>query len=222
MSKRRPTYDELLVEYHKLAKKADRRLINLEKLAQTEEFKSATRFAYKKAARDAAEWGASPTKPRFDTKPPGASKYKTAKQNLQEKISDINRFLAADTSTKRGIIGVYKKAAASLNTSSKFIKRDAQGNIIPEKSYDINLTWDQLKAFFDTQMYKDLSKKLGSETAVKALTDIRRNRMTVYKAIKNSQKNDIITSEKDEIVSTAIDEAINKYPDAVKKLLKKT
>lgn len=199
MSKYRPTYEELLGQYKKLAKKADRRLRQLEKLSAQEEFKSATRFAYKQAARDAMEWGASPDKPRFDIKPP------KHKQQLQAKIHDIESFLSKDTSTKQGIVNVYQKSAQSLNEHYK--------------EYGLDLTWDQLKPFFDSEAYKKIEKSYGSSVAVRAIARMIKNRMQVYKAIKNSVDKNVITKEKQPIISAAIDDAVSKYSDDVKKLL---
>jgi len=202
MSKYRPTYDELVAQYKKLAKKADARLRNLEKLSQQEEFKSATKFAYRKAARSAAEWGGNPDKPRFDIAPP------KKKQSLQAKISDIEQFLAADTSTKSGIESVYKKAAQTLSENPEF------------KKYGLNLTWDQLKTFFDSEIYKNLEKKYGSAAAVKAIARMKNRRMDVYKSIKRSQETNLITKDDDKFVKAAINRAINDYDDDVKKLLR--
>lgn len=197
MSKYRPSYDELLATYRKLAKKADRRMRELEKISQTEEFKNATRFAYKQAARDAMEWGANPDKPRFDIAAP------KKKAQLQAKIHDIESFLAKDTSTKRGIVSIYQKSAASLN----------------EHYEGLNVTWSDLKPLFESQLYKNLDKKYGSKVAVRAIAKMTNNRMTVFKAIKRSKESNIITSEKDIFVKSAIDKAVSEYSDDVKKLL---
>jgi hypothetical protein len=201
MSKSRPTYDELLVQYKRLAKKADRYMRNLEKLSATEEFKSATRFAYKQAARDAMEWGANPDKPRFDIKPPAK------KMQLQAKIHDIESFLAKDTATKKGIVNVYKKSADALNANWR------------AKGYDLDLKWSDLKTFFESDLYKKLDKKYGSAVAVKAIAKMRKNSDDVLKSIAQSKEKHQLTDENNILVKGAVNRAVREYGEDVKALL---
>lgn len=204
MSKYKPTREELVLKLSKLQKKADRRMRELEKLAETEEFKSATRFAYRRAAKDAMIWGGNPDKPRFDIKIPDTMR----KDQIQAKIHDIESFLEKPSSSKSGIINIYKKTAETLNTSEEF------------KKYDLNLSWDQLKTFFESDLYKKL-RPLGSDVAVRAIGRIKRNRMQVYKAIKNSTEANINTSGDALMVKDAINKAVKDYGDDIKDLLGK-
>ena len=49
---RKQRYAALVKEYRKLAKRADQRLVRLERYAQQPKYSNVTQFAYKKAMRD--------------------------------------------------------------------------------------------------------------------------------------------------------------------------
>lgn len=132
---------DLLAYYRKIAKAADTRLERLEKLAKTEEFKVADKWAYSAAMRDIHKWSGEAAK-RFNRKPP------SNKRDLQKKIVEIENFLNAPTSTKTGIKQSYQKKSDTY-----------------KKDYGINLTWSQVGDFFESAGYKKLDEKgYGSKT----------------------------------------------------------
>lgn len=194
------SYNDLVKEYRRLAKRADQRLVRLEKLSEQEGFKKVKQYAYKRAAYDAAEWGADPMKPRFNIAPP---KNKTS---LRAKIQDIINFLDMPSSTKAGIVKIYEGRAQTLNNKYK--------------EYNLNLSWSDIADFFDSALYKKMSKKFGSDVAVKTIATIKHNEGQVLKDFKNKQASHVKTESDDLIVDEAIKRATRYYKKDVKAALK--
>ena len=131
--------EEIEKEYNRLAKKADARLRALESYQHEKNFKTATKWAYAKAMRDIKSWGGNK---RFQT----SAKY-LSDTELRMKIKDIETFLESPTSTKRGIINVYKKRVDTLN-----------------KNIGTNYTWDEFEKFLQSDTYKKIDGLFGSNT----------------------------------------------------------
>lgn len=128
--KTQKTYDELLKEYRRLAKRADQRLVRLEGYRHDKGMENILSYAYGTAQKAIRHWSGDKAT-RFNTAPPKTEK------GLIQKISDINKFLNSPTSTKKGILEVYKKRADSINKT--FFGTD-------KKKY---LTWQEWANFWD-------------------------------------------------------------------------
>ena len=170
--------DESLGKYYRrLAKTADQRMVRLEKASEQPMFHVATEWAYAKATKDILKWipagDNKSTKLRFNTKPPEG-------EELIAKINDIKSFLASPTSTKAGIIDVYKKKADTVN-----------------KKYKTKFTWKSLAKYYDSGLADLWDIKFGSKTALKTIGVIQRNKKTIVDAIKNAEKKDIRINSKD-------------------------
>ena len=170
--------DETLVQYYRrLAKTADQRMVRLEKAAQEPYFKVATEWAYAKATRDILKWippgDNKSTKLRFNTKPPEG-------EDLIAKINDIKSFLSSPTSSKQGIINVYKKRADTVN-----------------KKYGTNFTWKQLAKYYDSGQAELWDAKFGSKTALMTIASLQKNKKKLVKAIKEADRKDIRIDSKD-------------------------
>lgn len=196
MPRKKQSYNDLLAEYRKLAKRADQRLVRLEKLSSDKDFKVVKQWAYKTAVKDALQWGANPEKPRFNIAPPAN------KLQLQAKIQDIKNFLEKPTSTKKGIITVYQKRADTLN-----------------KNYGLNLSWSDVGNLFESKLYKKLSKKYGSGTTLTAIYNLMDNKYYIMEDIKRSKAIHVKTEDNDMIVDDAIKKATRYYKKDVLKLL---
>lgn len=194
------TYDDLVKEYRKLAKRADQRLVRLEKLSGQKDFKQVKQWAYKNAVTDALQWGASVEKPRFNIAPPKST------VSLKAKIQDIRNFLEKPTSTKAGIIDVYKKKADTLNEKYK--------------DYGLDLNWSDVGTFFESALYKKLSKKYTSGTVVKAIATIKQNEGQLLSDFAKHKASHIKTEDNDIIINDAIGRMTQYYKSDVKKLLK--
>jgi len=170
--------DETMVQYYRrLAKTADQRMVRLEKASQEPYFKVATQWAYAKATRDILKWippgDNKSTKLRFNTKPPEG-------EDLIAKINDIKSFLSSPTSSKQGIINVYKKRADTVN-----------------KKYGTNFTWKQLAKYYDSGQAELWDAKFGSKTALMTIASLQKNKKKLVKAIKEADRKDIRINAKD-------------------------
>ena len=125
--------------YTRLAKVADQRLLRLKELSGTENFKGVEKFAYAKAQKSLEVWGGE----RFNTKIPDSTNLRN------EKIADIIHFLESPTSTKSGIVDVYKKRATTM-----------------KNKYGLDMSWQELGKVMES--FSDDSTG-GSATKVKAL-----------------------------------------------------
>ena len=151
---------ELEKYYKKLAKRADQRLVRLERYQEEKGFESITSFAYRRAMKDLEDWGGGK---RFNRKAP------RTKQGLVSKIKDIERFLASETSTKQGAIKVYKKKAKQLN-----------------KQFGLNLSWKESAILFQTEFAKKLFKEFGYRTALDTIATLSEDRDVTRAKIKDT------------------------------------
>lgn len=175
--------EELIKEYKKLTARADKRLQRLEKYAEEENFSTATKWAYARAMRDIKQWsGESGT--RFGTKPPENI------QQLQAKINDVKEFLENQTSTKTGIIKVYKQKADTIN-----------------KEYGTNFTWDDLAGFYTSGTAEKLNREFGSKTALKAVAKIQKEGKDIINAIEENRNAHIRVN--DPILENAVNKILN-------------
>lgn len=138
--------------YNRLAKTSDQRMLRMERLAEKEEgFKTAKQWAYARAQKDIEKYGElrPGQKPRFNTKPP------ENESQLRAKINDMQTFLASPTSTKSGIVNVYKKRAETVN-----------------KKYGTNFTWEDLAKYYLQGQNKKYEKFAASQTILIAIGKI--------------------------------------------------
>lgn len=196
------TYDDLMKEYRKLAKRADQRLVRLEKLSTQKNFKQIKQWAYKNAVTDALLWGANPKKPRFNIKPPVDKNGKPSTISLKAKIQDIKNFLDKPTSTKQGIINIYQKKADTLN-----------------KKYGLNLNWSDVGDLFESKLYKKLDSSFTSSTRLRAIAVIKNNEEEVLSDFAKHKASHIKTEDNDMVIDTAVKRMTSYYKKDVKKLL---
>lgn len=135
--------------YRRIAKVADQRLVRLEKLARDEHFKNVEKWAYAGAINDIHRWSGDNAK-RFNTAPPKDDR------ELLSKIKDIQSFIEKPTSSKRGIVEVYKKRADSIN-----------------KKQGTKFTWQQIATYFESGLADKSDKQLGSATTALSIINER-------------------------------------------------
>lgn len=199
LSRRNISAADLQKIYRRVAKTADQRLVRLEKLSKQKDFSQVKQWAYKQAAYDAMEWGASIEKPRFNIKPP------SHKTQLKAKIQDMLNFLDKPTSTRSGIIEVYQSKANTLNEKYK--------------EYGLNLNWSDVGTFFESTLYKKLSKKYSSGTVIKAIATMKQNEKQLIKDFNDHKASHIKTEDNDVIINDAIKRMTSYYKEDVRKLL---
>ena len=193
-------YNELVKVYRTLAKSADQRLVRLEAYRHEKGFKTAEKWAYARAMHDIKVWSGSEAN-RFNVAPPDN------KTDLVSKIQDIKHFLQSPTSTKQGIISVYKKKADSLN---KTMRKDN-----PDWT---DLTWKDMAQYFDSKLHDKIDEQYGSKTKFQIISSLKKNKKAILEEIK--EKKDQHIKVEDEVLQVTIEDIIKTYPDEVKKLLK--
>ena len=138
------TQDDYRNFLKKISKKADERMRSLEGAEYYEKFKGIKNFAYRRALKDIERFGGGK---RFDTKQP-----KTMR-GVKAKINAIMAFLNSVSSTRTGVLDVYKRRVDTLN-----------------KSQGTNFTWQELAAFWESKAYEILKESFtNSETLVQAV-----------------------------------------------------
>lgn len=169
------TEAELLKYYKQVAKNADRRLRNLEKLAEEKDYKVADKWAYSAAMRDIHKWSGDTAK-RFDTAPP------PNKRDLQKKITEIENFLNAPTSSKTGIKQSYQKKSDTY-----------------KEKYGINLSWSQVGDFFESEGYKKLDEKgYGSKTIMISIGYMQKYGDAIKEMLEEAISDEVHVSKDDE------------------------
>ncbi len=178
-------YKELEAEYKRLAKRADQRLVRLEKLAEQSEFQNVEKWAYERAMKDIRKWNGEDAK-RFNTKAPENT------LSLKSKIADIKTFLESETSTKKGIVDVYKKRADSYN-----------------KSMGTKFSWEDFARFHQSGKAEKLDF-LGYRTVAKAVAYIQKNKKDIKKQLQEGQKA-ILYVKDDAILNKVVRDVLKEY-----------
>lgn len=163
------SYDDLLKQYRKLAKRADQRLVRLEAYGQTKP--AVLDWAYKKAMHDIKLYGGKEAT-RFNIKPPARE------AELKRKISAIENFLNMDTSTKAGIRNIEKKRVASVN-----------------KSLNTDFSVKEWEHLHESGIYAKLIEKYGFYSATEALGTIDKNADEIEQMMKEAKEQNISLSE---------------------------
>lgn len=196
MSKQKsPINNELVAKYNKLAKKADRRMRELERFSRYEEFENILNYAYRNAAKDIEAWtppGSKDKKPRWQRNMPMDTR------SLKAKIKDIENFLSKKTSTVTGVTEIYKKRAETIN-----------------QRYGTNFTWQQLANYFETGFADRTSDKYGSKTVLRALGEIQHKKEEVVKALEDKTPLHI------QVDNITVEDVTNKFLRYYKKDLSK-
>lgn len=213
-------YKALVAEYRKLAKRADQRLVRLERYAQQEKYKNIKEYAYRVAMRDIRSWSGENAN-RFNTKPPAHM------QSLQAKINDIKKFLqsasssikpTADNAVYKEIDG--KKILVAGGIDLTYQKRAETLNA----RYGTNITWENIGSLFDSALYRKMDKKYGSKTAVTIIGTLQKSEGEVIKAFDNKKALHMRiplqpgSKNRDKILEEQVDNALRYYKKDIKSL----
>lgn len=170
----------LLSEYKMLAKRADQRMVRLERASNKPEYKGILKMAYARAQHDlkafTPEERLATGKPlRFNTSPPRNKKGEIDVPKLRRKMNILKKFLSSHTSTikkpakpfagEEGVESAYQKRANTIN-----------------KEYKTDFTWQELAVFFDSGL-ADKLQKFGSDVRLKVIAVVQANRQAVIDAL---------------------------------------
>lgn len=148
----------LQTRYNAARKTANRRMARLEKLAENPDYYAVLGYAYKNAANDLMRLGSTSKYGRFPGDVGRMSADKTNISKLKAYIATAEEFLRSESSTKTGIDKIYNRRADTLN-----------------KKMGTSFTGDDIKTWFDSSIWKKLSEKYGSKTAMKVIAKIQDN-----------------------------------------------
>ena len=157
--------EQLIKEYVKLAKRANKRLYRLEKLSKEKSFEIVTKWAYARALHDIKVWGGNK---RFKT---SISKDINVKR-LSAMRNDVYNFLNSKSSTKKDIVKLYIEKTDTFN-----------------KKYNTNWTWQEMASYFESGGAKEkLEEKFASSTALDIIGVFRNNPDQIKKVIDTFNK----------------------------------
>lgn len=159
---------DLYKEYKRLADRADKRLLRLERLAERSPglYGNVKAYAYKKAEKSINYWdkGKKYDKPRFARKTP------RTEDEMRRKMKDIQAFLEMPTSTQSGIRKTYQKRADSLN-----------------KAFNTDFTWQDW-ARFGIRGYWDRKDKKFSYNELIKIAAMQKKKADTIKAYNKFKK----------------------------------
>lgn len=174
--------------YKRLATTADKRMQRLEKLSQTEMYKDVLNWSYRVAVRDIRKWSGE-NRSRWLTKPPEDP------EKLLAKVSDMQKFLEAPTSSKASIDKFTRKGLKTITETYGDGYEFTSGDLMRLYQRGNAAAWNS---------------KFGSKTAIKVIATIKKmSRSSAYKlkkAIKEGKDVDIDASDAEvaDAVKTAL------------------
>lgn len=162
--------DDLIRQYKKEAKAADRRLRNIEEASKRPEYQNIKTFAYAKAMKDITFRFGDPEKgahPRWDKRVAG--KYSEA--DIRKTLAGIRDFMRKPSSSPRALKKVYQQRVTTLN-----------------KKYGTNFTWQEFADFAVDERFKALMGGYGSDTFFTKVSEERKKAQKVVKDMSKSRK----------------------------------
>lgn len=198
-------YNALLTEYRKLAKRADQRLLRIERLADQADYKAVLQYSYRTAKKDIEKYTGPTEKPRFNTAPPVGENAQASYMKLQAKVNAIKRFLEAPTSTKSGITKIYTKRAKSYN-----------------EQFGTNYTWQGIKQVTDSALFEKLEAKSDRYIVLKVLGVIDEHKDEVERRLAGEKQDGklIHIEADDEVIEYEVEKVLRYYKKDLNKLLK--
>lgn len=167
---------ELVREYKKLAKAADRKIRNLNTLAEQRGYKDAKKWAYARAMEDIEHrWG--PGADRFDRKIPKNWKV----TSIIAAINEVKTFIESPSSSKRGIDAVYKQRVKTLMEA----KDEKTGELLYG---GVKLTWQQAAKLFENSTFDKLLGKMTSAQVWKQIAKRQKRAKEIIQAIKKADE----------------------------------
>lgn len=194
-------YQKLKKEYVKLAKRADQRLVRLER-----RFKTAPELegmAYKRAVFDIFKLTGIGGMPRFNRAIPKDLKH------LRRALKNVERFLGAVTSTWQG-----------------FKRKDVQKRVDTlNQKYNTNYSAEDLQRLGSSGLIDRFKNKGGSETGMKALGFVQRKKEDLKRLVDKARKQHKklrdykeyreLTKDNDTLVNKIIDSEVRSFIDEV-------
>ena len=227
-------YNAIAAENRKLAKRANQRLVRLERAAKSRGMSSILNYAYKSAVKDIKSTGKTSGKPRFKENIKlvdiadqngvlkGSKLYKANYLRQMTVNKMMKEFLGSATST----IGQGMSDAAAGINKTIGIERvwDKVNRTINEKyldEYDLRLSDNDMKRFWESKKQAKLEKEVGSArmfavAAVMKKYNLSKNKREYEKFLKDHVNFDAAGISKDDIKAVK-GEKFDDYLDRVSK-----
>ena len=192
------SYEELRKEYVKLAKRADQRMLRLERLSELPGFRHVKEWAYAKAAKMIEVYtGYRGDKPRFNRQIPKDEK------KLMHYLGEVKNFLYnMKTTTKKDIKNVYQRRVDTLNESMRIASPDWK-----------DITLNDLDKVAESGLLDGLKGRYGSDTTFDVISTLERNGKQLKNAIKEAEEKHISIKDTDAMqdlnLSLPLEDAIN-------------
>lgn len=214
-------WEQLATEARMLAKRANQRMVRIERYSQREGMSGITEFAYKKAQQYIrGNLGVGPSgKGRFkeniklydvDTGSgalSGQALYKANVQILRHRIKATQEFLESESSVmgnkNYGITRIYDKRTNTIN--EKFLSK-----------YGLELSENDLKRFFESKKQAKLAQIVGSDqmfavASVMKKFNLKSNKRELERFLKNN-----VELENRDAVKSQVGESYSDYLDRVR------
>ena len=227
------------MESRKLAKRANQRLVRLERAAQRPGMENILKYAYKSAVTDIKTLGKSTGKPRFKENVKlvdafdsagklltGQDMYKQNVQKQRSKIKMMKEFLGAASSTiGKGISGKAEGIERSIGIKKVWDKSTQTINEKYLSQYDLKMSDNDMKRFFDSKKQAKLEKLVGSRRMFIVAAYIKKNNIKTNKRdLEKFMKEHIDLSKLDdpEEIKARKGESYKEYLDRLDKYIKYT
>ena len=184
--------------FKELAKRADQRMREIERLQDTEHYKGAVGYAYKSAVYDIQAITNNPNAKRFDISLKKNADGSVNKTDYHQKLNAVKRFLEAPTSTKTGITQMYKKRADTIN-----------------QKYGTSFTWKELANYWEKAGAEKVGRAFGSDVMLKAVDRLKREARPKDVKKANRQNRKVNDSEVVQEVAEQIKEAGLTFNDLI-------
>lgn len=161
---RRQRIKEMKSEYRAAATKANRRMTQLEKLAQNPDYKAVLNYAYGNVQYDLNALGMTGGRFTHDIEKLPANKVDI--RHLMALINAANQFLEAPSSTKKGIDKTYKRRAHTLN-----------------RKYKTKLSPDDMRLFFESSQWEKLINRFDSGLAMRIVAQMQKTKKEILDSI---------------------------------------
>lgn len=217
-------WEQLATEARMLAKRANQRMVRIERYSQREGMGGITEFAYKKAQQYIkGSLGVGPSgKGRFkehqklydvDTGSgtlSGQALYKANVQILRHRIKAMQEFLGSESSilgtSKYGITRIYDKRTQTIN--ERFLSK-----------YGLELSENDLKRFFESKKQAKLAEIVGSDqmfavASVMKKYNLKSNKRELERFLKNN-----VDLEDRAAVKSRVGESYSDYLDRVREFI---
>lgn len=217
-------WEQLATEARMLAKRANQRMVRIERYSQREGMGGITEFAYKKAQQYIkGSLGVGPSgKGRFkehqklydvDTGSgtlSGHALYKANVQILRHRIKAMQEFLGSESSvlgtSKYGITRIYDKRTQTIN--ERFLSK-----------YGLELSENDLKRFFESKKQAKLAEIVGSDqmfavASVMKKYNLKSNKRELERFLKNN-----VDLEDRAAVKSRVGESYSDYLDRVREFI---